>query len=184
LVPLGDSCGQLAAGTADADCASDDFGRHSGGRRCAGANFRGSESTRRLLGRDRFQGWLAGDQHVSKQVGLPNVAKRAAIPADNPQTRDKIELGKKLFFEGTLSADGTVACSTYRNPASAFADDGPVPIGIKGRAGQNETCLPFSTRCATRRSSGMDGRRPSKSKRVADRQSGGNGQVMNESSPA
>jgi hypothetical protein len=30
----------------------------------------------------------------------------------------------------------------------------------------------------------MDGRRPSKSRRVADRQSGGNGQVMNESSPA
>jgi hypothetical protein len=43
---------------------------------------------------------------------------------------------------------------------------------------------PFSTRCATRRSSGMDGRRPSKSRRDADRQSGGNGQVMNESSPA
>jgi cytochrome c peroxidase len=37
-----------------------------------------------------------------------------------------------------LSADGTVAGSTYRNPASAFADDRPGSIGIKGRAGQTK----------------------------------------------
>lgn len=57
-----------------------------------------------------------------KQVGLPIAVTRAAIPADNPQTPDKIELGEKLFFDGRLSADGTVACSTCHDPAHAFTD--------------------------------------------------------------
>src|SRR6516165_10203578 len=71
-----------------------------------------------------------------KQVGLPVAATQAAIPADNPQTPDKIELGRKLFFEGRLSADGTVACATCLDPARAFTDGRPVSSGIKGRAGQ------------------------------------------------
>jgi cytochrome c peroxidase len=70
------------------------------------------------------------------QVGLPKAATRAVIPIDNPQTPEKIALGQKLFFDGRLSADGTVACSTCHNPARAFTDGRPVSIGIKGRAGQ------------------------------------------------
>lgn len=70
------------------------------------------------------------------QVGLPLEALRAAIPADNPQTPEKIQLGKLLFFDGRLSADGTVACSTCHDPARAFTDGRPTSIGIKGRAGQ------------------------------------------------
>ena len=68
-----------------------------------------------------------------KQVGLPLAATRAAIPTDNPQVPEKIELGKKLFFDGRLSADGTVACSTCHDPARAFTDGRPVSIGIMGR---------------------------------------------------
>src|SRR6266849_9295198 len=70
------------------------------------------------------------------QVGVPVAATRGAIPADNPQTPEKIELGMKLFFDGRLSADGTVACATCHDPARAFTDGRPVSIGIKGRAGQ------------------------------------------------
>jgi cytochrome c peroxidase len=71
-----------------------------------------------------------------KQVGVPMAATRAAIPVDNPQTPEKIELGKKLFFDGQLSVDGTVACSTCHDPARGFTDGRPVSIGIKGLAGQ------------------------------------------------
>src|SRR5260370_31598821 len=71
-----------------------------------------------------------------KQVGVPIAATRAAIPADNPQTTEKIALGQKLFFDGRLSADGTVACATCHDPARAFSDGRPVSIGIHGRAGQ------------------------------------------------
>jgi cytochrome c peroxidase len=71
-----------------------------------------------------------------QQVGLPVKATRAAIPRDNPQTPEKIALGEKLFFDGRLSADGTVACSTCHDPARAFTDRRPTSIGIKGRIGQ------------------------------------------------
>src|SRR5947209_6537834 len=70
------------------------------------------------------------------QVGLPAAATRAAIPPDNPQTPEKIALGQKLFFDGRLSADGTVACSTCHDPARAFTDGRPTSVGIKGRIGQ------------------------------------------------
>jgi cytochrome c peroxidase len=70
------------------------------------------------------------------QVGVPAAATRAAIPPDNPQTPEKIALGQKLFFDGRLSADGTVACSTCHDPARAFTDGRPTSVGIKGRLGQ------------------------------------------------
>jgi len=71
-----------------------------------------------------------------QQVGLPVEATRAAIPADNLQTPEKISLGQKLFFERRLSADGTVSCSTCHNPELAFTDRKSTSVGIKGRVGQ------------------------------------------------
>lgn len=71
-----------------------------------------------------------------QQTGLPVEATNAAVPADNPQSPEKIALGEKLFFDGRLSVDGTVACSTCHDPAHAFIDARPVSIGVKGRAGQ------------------------------------------------
>jgi cytochrome c peroxidase len=70
------------------------------------------------------------------QVGLPAELTRKAIPQDNPETPEKIALGQKLFFDGRLSADGTVACATCHDAARAFTDGRPVSIGIHGRAGQ------------------------------------------------
>jgi cytochrome c peroxidase len=72
----------------------------------------------------------------SRQVGLPVGATRALIPADNPQSPEKIALGLQLFFDGRLSADGTVACSTCHDPARAFTDGRPTSIGIRGGVGQ------------------------------------------------
>ncbi len=71
-----------------------------------------------------------------QQVGVPVEMTRAAIPADNPQTPEKIFLGQKLFFDRRLSADGMVSCSTCHNPAFAFTDRKPTSIGIKDRVGQ------------------------------------------------
>jgi cytochrome c peroxidase len=70
------------------------------------------------------------------QVGAPVEMTRAAIPADNPQTPEKISLGQRLFFDRRLSADGTVSCSTCHDPALAFTDRKPTSVGIKGRVGQ------------------------------------------------
>jgi cytochrome c peroxidase len=71
-----------------------------------------------------------------QQVGVPVEATRAAIPADNPQTPEKISLGQKLFFDRRLSVDGTVSCSTCHDPAFAFTERKPTSVGIKGRVGQ------------------------------------------------
>jgi len=71
-----------------------------------------------------------------KQIGAPADQTRAAIPPDNPQTPEKVALGEKLFFDGRLSADGTVACATCHNPAHAFADGRPTSVGIHGAAGE------------------------------------------------
>ena len=71
-----------------------------------------------------------------QRVGTPVAMTREIIPADNPQTPEKISLGQRLFFDRRLSADGTVSCSTCHDPALAFTDRRPTSVGIKGRVGQ------------------------------------------------
>jgi cytochrome c peroxidase len=45
------------------------------------------------------------------------------IPAANPQTQEKLELGKQLFFDRRLSGDGTMSCATCHDPEKGFSDD-------------------------------------------------------------
>jgi cytochrome c peroxidase len=71
-----------------------------------------------------------------QQVGVPVAMTRAAIPADNPQTPQKISLGQRLFFDRRLSVNGTVSCSTCHDPALAFTDRKPTSVGVQGRVGQ------------------------------------------------
>jgi cytochrome c peroxidase len=44
------------------------------------------------------------------------------VPSNNPQSPEKVELGKKLFFDRRLSGDGTMNCATCHNPELAFTD--------------------------------------------------------------
>ena len=39
------------------------------------------------------------------------------VPENNPQTPEKIELGKKLFFDRRLSGDGTMNCAACHDPS-------------------------------------------------------------------
>ncbi|MBZ0159715.1 MAG: c-type cytochrome [bacterium] len=66
-------------------------------------------------------------------LGLQKEA--AYIPPDNPLTAEKIELGRQLYFDGRLSADGTVSCATCHAPDKGFSDNRPTSIGIKGQVG-------------------------------------------------
>ncbi|HXD33639.1 MAG TPA: cytochrome c peroxidase [Pyrinomonadaceae bacterium] len=61
------------------------------------------------------------------------------VPKDNPLTSAKIELGKKLFFDPRLSADGTVSCSSCHDPNRGFADGRRLAIGVGGRFGSRNT---------------------------------------------
>jgi len=57
------------------------------------------------------------------------------VPEDNPLTKERVALGRKLFFDKRLSRDGSVACATCHDPKRSFTDGRPVAIGIEKRAG-------------------------------------------------
>lgn len=52
------------------------------------------------------------------------------VPVDNPLTTQGISLGKKLFYDPILSADGTQSCASCHNQANAFSDSSRFSIGI------------------------------------------------------
>lgn len=74
-----------------------------------------------------------GPYKLKLPLGLQEEA--AYIPPDNPLTAEKIELGRQLFFDGRLSADGTVSCATCHAPDKGFSDGRPTSVGIKGQVG-------------------------------------------------
>ena len=69
------------------------------------------------------------------QAGLPKDLTRAVTPPDNPTADDKVQLGERLFFDGRLSADGSVACATCHDPDKGFTDGRRTSVGIKQQVG-------------------------------------------------
>ncbi len=65
--------------------------------------------------------------------GLEETA--VVIPADNPLTNEKIELGRLLFFDKRLSQDNTIACASCHLAKFGFTDGKPVSTGIRGQKG-------------------------------------------------
>ncbi|MCX6599630.1 MAG: c-type cytochrome [Acidobacteria bacterium] len=57
------------------------------------------------------------------------------FPKENPYTAEKAELGKLLYYDKRLSADGTVSCATCHSPKFAYTDGKAVSDGIKGQRG-------------------------------------------------
>jgi len=68
------------------------------------------------------------DYELKIPLGLDEDAFK--VPEDNPLTRDKVELGRLLFFDKRLSANNTIACASCHIPALAFTDGQPVSSGI------------------------------------------------------
>jgi cytochrome c peroxidase len=50
-----------------------------------------------------------------------------------------VRLGRWLFFDTRLSADGTVACATCHQPEHAFSMRQPVATGIRGQKGRRKS---------------------------------------------
>jgi cytochrome c peroxidase len=61
--------------------------------------------------------------------------KEVPVPQDNPITKEKIELGKMLFFEPRLSLDGTISCNSCHNVMLHGGDGRAVGAGIHGQRG-------------------------------------------------
>jgi cytochrome c peroxidase len=54
-------------------------------------------------------------------------------------TPEKVRLGRWLFYDKRLSADGTVSCATCHRPEHAFSEPEPVSTGIHGRKGRRKS---------------------------------------------
>jgi cytochrome c peroxidase len=53
-------------------------------------------------------------------------------PIDNPTTPDKVDLGKKLFWDPVLSGNFDVACATCHHPDKGWGDNLNRSIGVGG----------------------------------------------------
>ena len=77
---------------------------------------------------------MAADKLPQVPQGLPKLA----VPADNPMTAEKVELGKLLYFDKRVSKDGTLSCATCHNPQEGWAEHEPTSTGIdKQKGGRN-----------------------------------------------
>jgi cytochrome c peroxidase len=70
-----------------------------------------------------------------RDAALPAWMPPPVVPADNPMTTAKVELGRHLFHDTRLSADGSMACATCHRQDRAFADPRRVALGVDGRPG-------------------------------------------------
>ena len=68
----------------------------------------------------------------TNQAALAKLAEETAIDAkDFPSTPERVELGKKLFFEPLLSKSGIISCNTCHNLARGGVDGIPASTGHK-----------------------------------------------------
>jgi cytochrome c peroxidase len=83
-------------------------------------------------------GWavLTGSSTDVFHWNLPAWVPRPVVPADNPMSAAKVELGRHLFYDQRLSADSSISCATCHHQDKAFTDGLAVAKGVTGQAGQ------------------------------------------------
>ena len=79
-----------------------------------------------------------GAAHTRRAVAVLGVVP---VPPGNPQTPDKVALGKRLFFDPRLSGGNTIACATCHQPAKGLGDGLPRSIGAAGEMPRNAMAL-------------------------------------------
>jgi cytochrome c peroxidase len=80
----------------------------------------------------------------------------APIPSDNPLSRERVALGKQLFADPLLSADGRISCASCHQPRRSFSDTIRFSVGAHGRLGRRNA--PSLLNAAYRDSFFWDGR--------------------------
>lgn len=55
------------------------------------------------------------------------------VPEDNPQSENKIRLGKHLFYDRALSIDRSISCNSCHNLLSGGDNDLALTIGVNGK---------------------------------------------------
>jgi cytochrome c peroxidase len=76
----------------------------------------------------------AADKPMAKKPAIPPLGPLPAVPvpADNPMTPEKIELGKLLFWDSRLSGDASSPCVVCHEPSQGWGDGGEISRGYPG----------------------------------------------------
>ncbi len=82
-------------------------------------------------------GWLllSGSALQDYQWNLPAWVPLPVVPADNPMSAAKIELGRHLFYDQRLSADNTMSCASCHQQDKAFTDGRALSEGVTKEQG-------------------------------------------------
>jgi cytochrome c peroxidase len=67
---------------------------------------------------------------------LPPGVAPPPVPADNPMSVAKVELGRRLFYDADLSVDGTLSCAGCHGQHRAFSESNATHPGVRGIAGR------------------------------------------------
>jgi cytochrome c peroxidase len=86
------------------------------------------------------------------------------LPRDNPLIVERVELGKALFFDKTLSINNAQSCADCHAPEKAFTDGRRVALGAEGDRGTRNSMPLFNL--AWKKEFFWDGRAPSLRKQV------------------
>lgn len=63
---------------------------------------------------------------------LPQGFPTPVVPADNPMSAAKVELGRFLFYDERLSGNGTQSCASCHEQARAFSEGRALAVGSTG----------------------------------------------------
>ena len=100
------------------------------------------------------------DEAATAYGGIDPSVLQAFMPdADNAITQERIDLGRKLYFDPRLSKDGTVSCSTCHDVTRGFCDQRPTSEGIGAQLGKRNA--PTVMNIGLLRTMFWDGRSPS-----------------------
>jgi cytochrome c peroxidase len=93
--------------------------------------------------------WMADPKNnevLDFDLPLGMAAGRAQVVGleDNPLTRAKIELGRQLYFDPRLSADGKVSCASCHDPDEGFGRHSQFGVGIGGQIGGRNSPVSYN----------------------------------------
>ena len=81
---------------------------------------------------------------VRLPAGLDAAQANVYIPADNPMTRAKIELGRQLYFDERLSSDNTISCASCHDPLQGYGAETAFGIGVRGQQGGRNSPISYN----------------------------------------
>ncbi len=110
------------------------------------------------MSRIRGFGWL-GVGVLASTLAVFALHPTAHGSSDASLLVQRVALGKRLFNDPSLSADGTVRCASCHIPAKAYADGRATAVGVYGRVGTRNTPSLLAVEIAKEGTFFWDGRR-------------------------